>query len=175
MGQIPFLAQWMAAGNLSVYPLMEKDAEFLQKITGDAHVMRLSYVLRERNGLTGIEGTDRYRVSGPLEYCMEDIDNIEFRKRFVKLRKRLWGEDLVIAMGIVLNEDVEQGVVCGGLETDAEAPDGWTLLEIRKNADGKREYVAGEIVRPKKRIVYSAESSMIAVLPGTYGEIARVG
>ena len=181
MGQVPFLAQWMAAGYLTVYPLMEKDAEFLQQISGDEHVMRLSYVLRERDELTD-ESSDRYemrgntyRVSGPLEYCLENIDSIEFRKRFVKLHKRLWGENMVIAMGIVLNEDMEQGLVYEGLEVDAEIPDGWTMLEIKKDADGKREYVAGESVRPMKRIVYSADSGTIAVLPGTYGEIARVG
>ena len=187
MGQVPFLAQWMAAGYLTVYPLMEKDAEFLQQISGDEHVMRLSYVLRERNGLTGTEGTDRYRVSGPLEYCMEDIDNIEFRKRFVKPRKRLWGEDLVIAMGIVLNEDVEQGVVCGGVKADVKMLDGWTMLEIRKDADGKRLYVRGEKTFPEKGMIYSVNGKTdlgdgteyptgnITVLSETYGEIARVG
>lgn len=130
--RVPFLSQWMAAGYLSVYPLMERDAEFLQRIAGDEHLMRLSYVLRERNDLNGTEGTDRYRVSGPLEYCLEDIDNIEFRKRFVKLHKRLWGEDMVIAMGIVLNEDMEQGMVCGDLKLPIAEPEEYTLLEIRK-------------------------------------------
>lgn len=215
MGQVPFLAQWMAAGYLTVYPLMEKDARFLQQIAGDEHVMRLSYVLREkdeasaskreagnvkdmalpaanddfmnlnddRNLGTVDKGTGadaagsgvRYRVSGPLEYCLENIDSIEFRKRFVKLHKRLWGEDMVIAMGIVLNEDMEQGLVYEGLEVEAEVPDGWTMLEIRKDADGKREYVSGERVYPKKRVGYPADSGMITVLPGTYGEMARVG
>ena len=195
MGQVPFLVQWMAAGYLTVYPLMEKDAEFLQQISGDEHMMRLSYVLRERDELTD-ESSDMYemsgntyRVSGPLEYCLENIDSIEFRKRFVKLHKCLWGENMVIAMGIVLNEDMEQGLVYEGLEVDAEIPDGWTMLEIKKDADGKREYVAGERVRPKKRMVYPvdvnilsedsmvypADSGAITGLPGTYGEIARVG
>lgn len=132
MGQVPFLSQWMAMGYLTVYPLMEKDAEFLQKIAGDEHLMKLSYLLRERDEATGTESIARYRVSGPLEYCMENIENIEFRKRYVKLRKSLWGENLVIAMGIVLNEDVEQGLVCGDLKLPIAVPEKYTLLEIRK-------------------------------------------
>ncbi len=222
--RVPFLAQWMAAGYLSVYPLMERDAEFLRRIAGDDHVMRLSYVLRERDvwpngasGLFGMEGLSenapsganlstasgqedmnktfhhepgsiRYRVSGPLEYCLEDIDNIEFRKRFVKLHKRLWGEDLVIAMGIVLNEDVEQGIVYEGLKTDAEIPNAWTILEIGMDAAGKRRYSSGERIFPAKATTYLVDGetcekdnmlypadSAIAVLPRGYGEIAQVG
>ncbi len=220
MGQVPFLTQWMAMGYLTVYPLMEKDAEFLQKIAGDEHLMRLSYVLRERDGVSaskresgkvkdlaqsaandefmsinggrdlgdaddgaevGAAGSGvRYRVSGPLEYCLENIDSIEFRKRFVKLHKRLWGEDMVIAMGIVLSEDMEQGLVYEGLEVDTEIPDGWTMLKIKKDADGKREYAAGERNYPAEKIcptdgtIYPADGT-ITLLPENYGKIARVG
>lgn len=173
IGQVPFLAQWMAMGYLTVYPLMEKDAEFLQQIAGDEHVMRLSYVLRERDGLTDGPANmyemsrNIYHVSGPLEYCLENIDSIEFRKRFVKLHKRLWGEDMVIAMGIVLHEDLEQGLVYEGLETDIEAPEEWTELVVAKDADEKRTYAAGNRNYPV--------NSTITLLPDNYGEIARVG
>ena len=193
MERVPFLSKWMDLGYLTVYPLMEKDAAFLQEIAGDGHVMRLSYVLRERGGM-GSEalavagGGARYHISGPLEYCLADIETIEFRKRFVKLRKRLWGEDMVIAMGMILNEDLEQKLIYEGLEVTVELPQSWTELEVRKGADGKHAYIPGERspltngtlrpvdgeIRPEDRTRYPADG-MITVLPGSYGEIARVG
>ena len=130
----------------------------------------------------------RYHVSGPLEYCLKDIETIEFRKRFVKLRKRLWGEDMVIAMGMILNEDLEQKLIYEGLEVTVELPQSWTDLEVRKGADGKHAYIPGERsplangtlrpvdgeIRPEDRTRYPADG-MITMLPGNYGEIARVG
>lgn len=140
--RIPFLSQWMAMGYLEVYPLMEKDAEFLQRIAGDEHILKYSYVLKEAGsaagaGISAAGGGDPgavYRVSGPLEYCLGEIEGFEFRKRFVKLRRRLWGEDMIIAMGIVLNEDLEQNLVCGGLELPVAAPEKFTMMELRKGA-----------------------------------------
>lgn len=150
--QVPFLAQWMGMGHLTAYPLRGEDVRFLKQIAGDSHMMRLSYVLREadeifmtnekkpdrtndKDGKDAAFGAEssvvRYRVSGPLEYCLEDIASIEFRKRSVKLHKRLWGEDMVIVMGIVLNEDMEQGVVCGDCSLPIVLPEKYTLL-VRK-------------------------------------------
>lgn len=102
---VPPAAALMASGVLTVSPLMERDAAFLRQITGEDHVIRLSYVLRETSGMSE---TSRYRVSGPLEHCMDDIAGIEFRRRFVKIRRKLWGEEQVIVLGILLREDLEE-------------------------------------------------------------------
>ena len=63
-------------------------------------MIRLSYVLREDE--------HTYLVDGPLADLIPDITGIEFRKRFVKIQKRLWGEEQVLVLGIRLNEDLDQ-------------------------------------------------------------------
>lgn len=163
--RVPDIARLMAAGDISVFPLTEEDAGFLERISGDGHVVRLSHVLREKGpekeepwfgktevrqnprqnpGQTEETGTDGkppvYRISGPLEECLEDIEGIEFRKRFAKLRRKLWGEEQVLALGIVLNEDVEQKVFVEGLKVSPEIREQGTLLEIIQDFNGKNIY-----------------------------------
>ena len=157
--QVPAISRLTAAGSVSVFPLMEEDAEFLEKISGDGHVVRLSHVLKE-NGQekenpwredTGAgqnsgrtEGTGEepliYKISGPLEECLEDVESIEFRKRFVKLRRELWGEEQVIALGIVLNEDVEQKMLYENLNVSVEMPENYAVMEIGRDMEGKKTY-----------------------------------
>ncbi len=117
--QIPALNDRMADGSLAMYPLMEKDAEFLENISGGEHVVRLSRMRQKGNDFrrgqqdcpavkAGQKETDRYLVSGPLECCVSDIESIAFRKRFAKLHRKLWGEDKTFAVGILLNEDLDK-------------------------------------------------------------------
>lgn len=98
--RVPAMSALLASGELSVYPLMDADTEFLEQITDESHVIRLSYVLREED--------HTYLVDGSLADLIPDITGIEFRKRFVKIQKRLWGEEQVLALGIRLNEDLDQ-------------------------------------------------------------------
>ena len=132
--QIPAMARLIASGYLSMVPLMEQDARFLEMISGENHVLRLSYLLRE------YEGGSVYRVSGPLEYLMDGIERVKFRSRTVKTHKWLWGEDMVLPLGILANEDLQQKLRYGDLEVTAEAPEEYSLLEIRKDAEGKNSY-----------------------------------
>lgn len=85
MQRVPAMSALLASGELSAYPLMDADTEFLEQITDESHVIRLSYVLREED--------HTYLVDGPLVDLIPDITGIEFRKRFVKIQKRLWGEE----------------------------------------------------------------------------------
>ena len=157
--QVPAISRLMAAGFVSVFPLIEKDAEFLEKISGDDHVVRLSHVLKENrqekenlwpentgagqnSGQTEGTGAEPliYKISGPLEECLKDVESIEFRKRFVKLRRKLWGEEQVIALGIILNEDVGQRMLYEGLNVSVETPGDYAVLEIGRDMEGKKTY-----------------------------------
>ena len=89
--RVPAMSALLASGELSAYPLMDADTEFLEQITDESHVIRLSYVLREED--------HTYLVDGPLADLIPDITGIEFRKRFVKIQKRLWGEEQVLVLG----------------------------------------------------------------------------
>ena len=152
MEKIPALSRLTASGYLSVFPLMEKDAAFLEQIAGEDHVVRPSYVIRD-------EEKERYRVSGPLEECLTDIEGFEFRKRFVKIHKRLWGEDRVIAMGILLREDMDQKLLYGSQEVPLKMPGHFTFLETTIDRSGKRIYA----------------ESPVPALPELYKEMTMVG
>ena len=102
MQRVPAMSALLASGEISAYPLMDADTEFLEQITDESHVIRLSYVLREED--------HTYLVDGPLADLIPDITEIEFRKRFVKIQKRLWGEEQVLVLGIRLKEDLDQAL-----------------------------------------------------------------
>jgi len=145
--QVPAMSRLMAVGDFTVFPLLVEDAEFLEQISGEDHVVRFSYVLKE-----DIDESV-YRISGPLEKCLTDTDSIEFRKRFVKLRRKLWGKEAVIALGIVLNEDVEQGIVYENLKLSVELPEQYSIMAIEQDKEGKKTY---------------ALKGKIAMIPGVY-------
>lgn len=134
--KIPAISSLIATGYLSMFPLMEKDARFLEAISGKDHVVRISYVLRES------EDSVNYRVYGPLEYLLDGIEKIRFSSRFAKTHKELWGEDVVLPLGILAGEDLGETILYRGTETLAEVPvsDHYTILEIKKDETGKNTY-----------------------------------
>ena len=88
----------MAWGNIAILPMMPKDGEFLEKISGTDHVVRLSYVQKEEGGEIAL-------VSGPLKKCAGQMERIQLKKRYAVVRCRLWGEEQAIVLGIMLRED----------------------------------------------------------------------
>ena len=142
LDRIPAIARLIATGYLSMFPLMEKDARFLEAISGEDHVVHLSYVLRES------AGSAYCRVYGPLEYLLDGIEKIRFSSRFAKTRKDLWGEDTVIPLGLLLDVDVGMKALYNGIEAVTEPPaaDHYTVLEVRKDETGKNTYRVCETV-----------------------------
>ncbi len=140
--RVPAVSHLIAAGYLSMFPLMEKDGQFLEAISGTDHLVRASCVLRES------EESSMYRVFGPLEHLTDGIEKIHFSSRFAKTHKMLWGEDTVLPLGILTREDIGSGILYHGTETTAEMPDTghYTLLEIGKDETGRNVYRAGSRV-----------------------------
>ena len=140
--QIPAISRLIATGYLSMFPLMEQDARFLEAISGEDHVVHLSYILREA------AGSAYCRVYGPLEYLLDDIEKIRFSSRFAKTHKKLWGEDTVIPLGLLLDVDVGGMALYQGVEAVAEPPgaDHYTVLEVGKDKNGKNTYRVCETV-----------------------------
>lgn len=134
--KIPSISRLIAAGYLSMFPLMERDARFLERISGPDHVVHASYVLRE-----SAEG-NRYRVCGPLEYLMDGVEKIRFSSRLAKTHRRLWGEDNVLPLGILTKEDIGVRILNRGEEILSEPPaaDHYSLLEIGKDDAGRNTY-----------------------------------
>ena len=94
----PDIGDRMAWGNIAILPMMPKDGEFLEKISGTDHVVRLSYVQKEEGGEIAL-------VSGPLKKCAGQMERIQLKKRYAVVRCRLWGEEQAIVLGIMLRED----------------------------------------------------------------------
>ena len=142
LDKIPAISRLIATGYLSMFPLMEKDARFLEAISGEDHVVHLSYVLRES------VGSAYCRVYGPLEYLLDGIEKIRFSSRFAKTHKKLWGEDTVIPLGLLLDVDVGEKALYKGIEAMTEPPaaDHYTVLEVRKDENGKNSYRVCETV-----------------------------
>ncbi len=137
--KIPAVSRLIAGGYLSMVPLMEKDARFLEMLSGPDHVVRVSYVLRESGD------ADRYRVYGPLEYLLDGLEKIRFSSRFAKTHKTLWGEDAVLPLGILAREDVGVKILNRGTESISDPPSAgrYTILEIGKDETGRNVYRFG--------------------------------
>lgn len=81
---------------LSVDP---EETAFLEQITDEQHVIRLSYLETDGNGKI-------LQVSKPLSTCQSQIVRFKFGKRYVLVRIQLLGRKKDMMFGIVLNEDV---------------------------------------------------------------------
>ena len=96
--KIPAAAQMMAGGVFTILPMTGEDGQFLEKISGDEHVVRLSYVQKDEEG-------NICKLSEPLKVFQGQVERYQFKKRYAMVRHRLWGEERTFVLGIVLNED----------------------------------------------------------------------
>lgn len=114
--QIPGIAGLGSCGCLTILPMMKEDGEFLAKISGEDHIVRLSFVLKNDQGQVR-------RISEPLGACRDYIEKYQFKKRYAMIRRRLWGEDRAIVLGIILKEDAEQKLLYENEEAFGEMSD----------------------------------------------------
>ncbi len=118
--KIPAAAQMMAGGIFTIFPMTGEDGQFLEKISGNEHVVRLSYVQKDEEG-------NICKLSEPLKVFQGQVERFQLKKRYAMVRHRLWGEERTFVLGIVLNED-------GG-------------EKFRYNGDEKFRYNEGEKLR----------------------------
>lgn len=108
--KVPAMAKMMADEDSFFLSLEKEEAEFLQKIMDEDHVIGLSYLLTDGRGKI-------LRVSGPLEACVPQVIKYQYGKRHVLVRLKLLGREKTVLLGIVLKEDMEQGLACGREKT----------------------------------------------------------
>ena len=82
-------------------PVMQEDAQFLEVLSGKDHRVKLSYVQKDEEGNIS-------RLSEPLKGCQGQIERFQFKKRYAMVRHKLWGEEQVLVLGILLQEDENQ-------------------------------------------------------------------
>ncbi len=156
--QIPVMAGSMTMGDCSMYPMGERDSDFLERISGEDHVIRLSHVLRMRDTGNLVQQQDRdnpvfleqvqdnmqtkefdmYRISGAVADFFADVESFDFKKRFAKVRKNLWGEEKTLVLGILLNEDIEQMKRHREWDTTVVLSNGYRTMRIEKDKEGKK-------------------------------------
>lgn len=88
-------------GSLHPLPVMQEDARFLEKLSGKEHIVKLSYVQKDEEGKIS-------RLSEPLNGCRGQIERFQLKKRYAMVRHKLWGEEQVLVLGILLKEDENQ-------------------------------------------------------------------
>lgn len=93
-----------------VFSIMREDAAFLERLSGEEHVVKLSSVMKDEQGRI-------CRLSGPLKVCQGEIERMQLKKRYAMVRHRLWGEEQVIVLGIVLKEDENRVVFLESLQS----------------------------------------------------------
>ena len=111
--QVPAIAKLVATGSLTILPMMREDGEFLGKISGKDHTVRLSYVQKDEQGKV-------CRITEPLQICRGQIEKYQFKKRYAMIRHRLWGEERAIVLGIILKEDGQRKLLYENMEVSVE-------------------------------------------------------
>lgn len=96
--RIPAVSRLMAGGVFTLFPMTGEDGRFLERISGNEHIVRLSYVQKDEEG-------NICKLSEPLKVCQGQVERYQFKKRYAMVRHRLWGEERVFVLGIVLKED----------------------------------------------------------------------
>ena len=96
----PSIAGMIMCGELAILPMRKADADFLLRISGEDHMVKLSSVRKGENG-------QLCEISGPLKVCSGQIERYQLKKRYAVIRHNLWGKNLGIVMGIALKEDMD--------------------------------------------------------------------
>lgn len=107
--RVPAMAKLMLDDESFFLFVEKEEADFLQKIMDQNHVIVLSYLLTDGKG-------NILQVSGPLKACVSQIVQCRFGKRYVLVRLKLLGKEKTILLGIVLKEDLEQELWYGEVE-----------------------------------------------------------
>ncbi len=114
--KVPAMAKLMADGESCFLFVEKEEAAFLKKIMNADHVIGLSYLQTDGKG-------NIRQVSGPLRNCVGQIVRCRYGKRHVLVRLKLLGEEKTVLLGIVLKEDICQGLRYGRMEAEIGLPE----------------------------------------------------
>lgn len=106
---VPTMSKIMTAGAFVFTPLYEGEAEFLMRIMDDDHIVRLTYVATDGKNHVSL-------LSGPLEKCRTLVKEYRFRDRYAMVGLRIVGQEKIVRMGIILNDDIRREMAYGKAE-----------------------------------------------------------
>ena len=117
---LPAMTKIMSSGAFAFTPLYAGEAEFLKEMMDPDHVVRLTYV--------STDGRDHISyLSGPLQKCRDQIRAYQFRKRCAQVSLRIAGQEKIVRMGIILNDDVRREMAYGKVEARIRTPEKYTV------------------------------------------------
>ncbi len=157
---IPAMAKIITAGDFMFTPLYEGEAEFLLNVMDPDHIVRLTYVATDgKNHVT--------YLSGPLRDCRNCIQSYRFRDRYANVRLTIAGEEKIVRMGIILNDDVRRELSYGKVEAPASVPEKYTVPEptapARSFKEGDRVTVIDGAFEGKEAVVRQAKKNTVTV------------
>ncbi|MCI9535823.1 MAG: hypothetical protein HFG53_13665 [Lachnospiraceae bacterium] len=101
--RIPIMAKMMVDEECFFLSVEKEESEFLDRLMNENHVICLSYLSTDGRGKI-------LHVSGPLKECVDGIIKCRYGKRHVLVRVRLHGEEKTVLFGVVLKEDICEGL-----------------------------------------------------------------
>ncbi len=113
--RVPAMSRLLSDGEFSFLALEAGEEAFLGSLLQGDGIVRLSYV--ETDGKGHVR-----RVSGPLENYMGQVLRYQFKKRYAVIQFRMLGVEKTAALGIILQEDVQQELAYGKVEAPVTVP-----------------------------------------------------
>lgn len=139
--KLPAMAKLITDDESCFLSLIPEEALFLEQITNENHIIGLSYLNTDGNGII-------HQVSGPLASCISQIVRYQFGKRYVLVRIALLGKEKHILLGIVLNEDIRQEIQNGKVKASVQIPRQYQAAQNNNRIKTlhSRKFSAGELV-----------------------------
>lgn len=154
--KVPAMSKLIADGNHTFLSLEIDEETLFQNILGENHIIHLSYVKTD--------GKNHIRcIAGPLKNYMDQVVRFQLKKRYVIIRLKIMGIEKTVALGIILNEDIQQEITYGKVEIPMTMPDydiprpehsePFAVGDQVKVISGTLENMAGVVWRVKKNTV----------------------
>ena len=129
---IPAMTKIMASGAFVFTPLDPDEADFLMEMMDADHVVRLTYAATDGKNHVSY-------LAGPLEKCRDRIRKYRFRDRYADVSLQIAGQEKIVHMGIILNNDVRREMAYGRVEAKIATPEKYVLPVAKTNERSLKE------------------------------------
>ena len=170
------MSKLISDGSYDFLPIEREEEEFLQDVMSEDHVIHLSLIEKDEDGHI-------CRVAGPIGKYKEHIVKFQYKKRYALTRIRLLGREKVVALGILLKEDVKGQALYGSMETmsgqalyrSMETPAGADSrpLSVRFSVGDPVKVVAGEFAGASG-VVWRVKKNAVCVGIQMFGQSTGV-
>lgn len=154
---VPAMSKLMSDGSFAFLSLEKEEEDFFQDILGEKRIVQLSYVKTNGKGNVHI-------ASDPLSKYRSQVLRYQLKKRYVIIRLQMLGKEKTVALGIILDEDIQQEIMYGKVENPVVMPKKYSLPELEeaetlavgdhiKVISGTLENMTGVIWKVKKNTV----------------------